>query len=718
MAEDVLAQRIEAVEQHLQRLRDRAQARPKQQPLLDPAVEDLALALDSLQAARHELQRQEERERLLAQVSEDRQLIEDLVRSLEQERQTLQTIMENTPTQLAYLDPNLNFVRVNAAYAEGSGHTKEDLIGRYHFDLFPNPENQAIFEGVRDTGQPVSYQARPFEYVDQPERGITYWDWTLVPVKDQAGETLGLVISLADVTEQRHTEERLRFKADILAQIADAVVAWDDDEKVTYLNQRATDLYGVDKDKALNCQLDDLYRIEWLAPDAEREASTALQERGYWQGKQVHVTTNGTRMHVESSVRVLEDPQGTAAGFLATTHDVTAQKEAEAERDRLLDEIRGYSERLEGMVARRTVALQASQARLQAIFDGAAIGIALTDVKGRILECNPALEAMLGYQDGELCGLTFTEITHPQDVTAAVASFQELVSGKRQGYRLDKRYVRRDGDVIWARLTVSLLQSGQGAGFAIGLIEDITEQKKIRDALLKTEKLAIAGQLGASLAHEINNPLQSVIGCLGLAEKNLAEGADVSRYIHVARQELRRAAGIVAQLRDLHRLSEPESKQPTDLDALLEEVLLLCKKKCEECKIKAIWHGAGDLPPIPVVQNRMRQVFLNLILNALDATSEGGQVAVTTVQTAASETEPAGVRITFADSGSGIADDYLPHLFEPFYSTKPQGLGLGLYITHEIVKAHGGRIDVSSRLGEGTAFSVWLPNGTAREDKQ
>jgi len=76
------------------------------------------------------------------------------------------------------------------------------------------------------------------------------------------------------------------------------------------------------------------------------------------------------------------------------------------------------------------------------------------------------------------------------------------------------------------------------------------------------------------------------------------------------------------------------------------------------------------------------------------------------------------VCITFADSGSGIAADHLPHLFEPFYSTKPQGLGLGLYITHEIVKAHGGRIDVSSRLGEGTTFSVWLPTGTAREDKQ
>jgi len=538
------------------------------------------------------------------------------------------------------------------------------------------------------------------------------------PITDETHQVVRAVATFQDITEKRHSEERLRFKADILAQIADAVVAWDDGKRVTYLNQSAANVYGVDRDASLGCRLDDLYRIEWLDPDAEQEASAALQERGCWQGEHLHITKDGTRMHVEASVRVLEDQQGGSAGFLATTHDVTAQKEAEAERDRLLGEIRGYSERLEGMVARRTAALQASRARLQAIFDGAAIGIALTDVKGRILECNPALEAMLGYQAGALCGLTFTEITHPQDIPAAVAAFQELIAGKRQGYRLDKRYVRPDGDIIWARLTVSLLPSGQGQGYAIGLIEDITEQKKIRDALLKTEKLAIAGQLGASLAHEINNPLQSVIGCLGLAEKNLAEGADVSRYIQVARQELRRAAGIVAQLRDLHRLSEPETKQPTDLNALLEQVLLLCKKKCEECKIEAIWHGADDLPLIPIVPDRMRQVFLNLILNALDATSEGGQLRVSTVQTAASETAPAGACITFADSGSGIADKHLPHLFEPFYSTKSQGLGLGLYITHEIVKAHGGHIDVNSRLGKGTTFSVWLPNETAREDKQ
>ncbi len=851
MAEDSLAQWIEAVEQRLKSLRERTQATPEQQPLLAAAVEDLALALDGLRAARDELHRQQQRERLLAQFHDDWQSIEGLVRNLEQERQTLQTIMENTPAQLAYLDPEFRFVRVNAAYAEGSGHSKEELIGHNHFDLFPNPENQAIFEGVRDIGQPVAYQARPFQYADQPERGVTYWDWTLVPVQDEGGEVQGLVFSLADVTdqerarheherllaetreqrqyaeaanrllqalietmpigvviadndgtltmtnaaaqtilgsrvtgevtqpertytphypdgsplpqqdmplvhtlyegkavrdveilirrsdgsectilasaapvtdeadkvvsavavfqditEQRYTEERLRFKADILAQIADAVIAVDGEERVTYLNQRAADLYEVDREEALGNELGDLYRSEWLDPGAEQGAYISLQERGYWQGENVHITRSGKRVRVESDVSVLEKEQGRSSGLLATIRDVTSQKEAEAERDRLLEEVRRYAGQMEEMVARRTADLQASQARLRTIYDSAAIGIALADVEGRILESNPALQAMLGYGADELCGMVFTEFTHPKDVTADMDLFRELVAGRRQDYSLDKRYIRKDDQVIWARLTVSLVRASEGKVlFAIGMVEDITEQKKIREALLRAEKLAIAGQLGASLAHEINNPLQSVIGCLGLAEKSLAEGADVSRYLRVARGELRRAAGIVAQLRDLHRLSEPEERKPTDLNALLKQVLLLCKKKCEECRIKVSWGEAGDLPSILVVSDQMRQVFLNLILNALDALPEGGRLEMSSSRT----TEPDGVRISFADNGSGIAPHVLPHMFDAFYSTKSQGLGLGLYITHNIVEAHGGRIDVTSRLGEGTTFSVWLP---------
>jgi len=856
MAEDIVSHRINALEHQLQSWQQRTRAAPEQ-PLLAEAAHDLALALDGLRAAHDELQKEKQRDRPLAQMADDRQTVEDLLHNPEEEQQILQTIMENTPAQLAYLDPEFNFVRVNAAYAEGSGHPKDELIGHNHFDLFPNPENQAIFQGVRDIGQPVAYQARPFEYPDQPGRGTTYWDWTLVPVNDEAGGVQGLVISLANVTEQmqaRHEREcllveareqrrqaekasrasaaanrllqaligtmpigvvvadgdgtlvmtndaaqamlgspiigtvshpqraytpyrpdgspfpqedmplwhalhegkvvrdveivirrsngsestllasaapvtdesgrvatavtvfqditeqkcaegRLRFKADILAQIADAVIAVDVDERVTYLNQRAAELYEVDRDEALGCQLSDLYHCEGVHPRTKQTAFASLQEDGYWHSENIHITQRGKRMHVELVVSTLEDDQGRSSGELATIRDVTAQREAEAERDRLLEQVRRYTGQLEEMVAQRTADLQASRARWQAIFDGAAIGIALADTEGFILESNPALQAMLGYSADELCSLAFTDFTHPEDVAADMESFRDLAAGKRQQYDMNKRYIRKDGQVIWVRLMVSLLRSGPEPRYAIRLVQDITRQQQMQEALLNAEKLVIAGQLGASLAHEINNPLQSVIGCLGLAEKHLEEGRDVSRYLWVAREELRRAAGIVAQLRDLHRLSEPEKRSPTDLNALLEQVLLLCKKKCEECKIRVSWKRADDLPSIHLVSDRMKQVFLNLILNALDAMPEGGGLEVSISPTA----EPSGVSISFVDSGSGIAPDVLPHVFDPFYSTKAQGLGLGLYITHTIVHAHGGRIDVSSRPGEGTTFSVWLP---------
>jgi PAS domain S-box-containing protein len=187
------------------------------------------------------VQAEEERERLLAQVEQQRQRAEELANTLEKERDTLQAIMENTYTQLAYLDPQFNFLRVNAAYAQGSGHPRQELIGRNHFELFPNEENQAIFERVRDTGRPVEFHAKPFEYADQPERGTTYWDWALAPVKDAAGQVGGLVLSLHDVTEQIRAErarEQHLARLQRLIQVSQEVLA----EKTPQgLLQRAVD---------------------------------------------------------------------------------------------------------------------------------------------------------------------------------------------------------------------------------------------------------------------------------------------------------------------------------------------------------------------------------------------------------------------------------------------------------------------------------------------
>ena len=143
----------------------------------------------------------------------ERKLMEE---ALQVEKDILQAIMEDTNAQIAYLDPQFNFIKVNSPYVQGCGHSAEELIGRNHFNLFPNEENEAIFKKVVETGEPVWFHARPFEYIDQPERGVTYWDWSLVPVKDDAGQIKGLVFSLLDVTSLKRIEEELRRSRDEL----------------------------------------------------------------------------------------------------------------------------------------------------------------------------------------------------------------------------------------------------------------------------------------------------------------------------------------------------------------------------------------------------------------------------------------------------------------------------------------------------------------------
>jgi PAS domain S-box-containing protein len=373
---------------------------------------------------------------------------------------------------------------------------------------------------------------------------------------------------------------------------------------------------------------------------------------------------------------------------------------------RLYKEVRQHADELERRVAVRTAELRTSQARLRAIFDGAAIGIALVDMEGRLVESNPALQEMLGYSGEELCGMVFTDFTRPDEARTDGNLHRDLVAGKRDRYKTENRYTRKDGRKVWANLTVSLVRGASDEPqFAIGMVEDITEQKQIQAALLQAEKLAIAGKLAASLAHEINNPLQSVIGCLGLAKETLAEGGDVSRYFQVALEELRRVARIVAQLRDLNRPPKPEKKEPTDVNGLLEGVLVLSRKQCENRQVEIIWKAVADLPLLLLARDQVQQVFLNLLLNALDAMPGGGRLQVSTTRTS----QPAGVRIAFTDSGGGIPPDVLPRVFDPFYSTKPEGLGLGLPISHDIVKQHGGRIEMDSQVGKGTTVTVWLP---------
>ncbi len=358
------------------------------------------------------------------------------------------------------------------------------------------------------------------------------------------------------------------------------------------------------------------------------------------------------------------------------------------------------------LVARRTADLESARAQFQAIFENATLGIALLDHDGRMIECNPVLQQIYGYSAEELKGMQFTGFFLPEEKNLNVPHYlQELEAGRITG-QIEARHVRKDGSAIWAHISLSPVQdSAPGRPMAILIVEDITEQKQTQAAMIQAEKLAITGKLAASLAHEINNPLQSSIGCLGLTEEVMAEGGDTSQYLRVATEELERAARIVAQLRDLNQQSPSGSKSTVDLNTLLAQTLMLITKQCKDNGIRVNWSPTTDQAPLELVADQVQQVFLNLSLNAIDAMPNGGELIITVQQVL----QPEGVQIDFRDTGIGIVPEQMPKLFDPFYSTKPDGLGLGLYISKKIIEEHAGRISISSRPGEGTIFSIWLP---------
>jgi two-component system NtrC family sensor kinase len=320
-----------------------------------------------------------------------------------------------------------------------------------------------------------------------------------------------------------------------------------------------------------------------------------------------------------------------------------------------------------------------------------------------LMATNPALRRMLGYDKGELVGRCMFDLLSAEGRCDELP--EELLAGQRGEYTLEQGYVRKDGEIGQANVTLSLLhRDTDQAPLVLVLTEDITERVQAQAALIRAEKLAILGRMTTSLAHEINNPIQSVVGCLGLAMEVLQEGEDATRFMEVALEESERAARIVRRLRDLTR-SEEILREPSDVRELVDTVLVLTQNQAQNAQVALIWEGEDDLPEVPVVRDRIQQVFLNLVLNAIDAMPEGGELRVRAVPTDA----PDGVSISFTDTGVGIPPEQIERLFEAFHSTKEMGLGLGLHVSRNIVGEHGGHINVESEPGHGTTFTVWLP---------
>jgi len=226
--------------------------------------------------------------------------------------------------------------------------------------------------------------------------------------------------------------------------------------------------------------------------------------------------------------------------------------------------------------------------------------------------------------------------------------------------------------------------------------------------LLQSAKLAAVGELAASVAHEINNPLYAARNSLYLVEQDLPPGAPQHQFLEIAQGELGRIARIITRMRDFYRPARAEL-EPTTINDMLMATIELIQTHLRHGLVSVTTDLADDLPQVIAHTDQIRQVFLNLMLNACDAMPNGGTLRITSHARPANADQPAGIVVQIADTGVGIAPEHRKHLFEPFYTTKAQGTGLGLAISAHIITQHGGQIEVASEVGVGTTFTVRLP---------
>jgi two-component system NtrC family sensor kinase len=244
-----------------------------------------------------------------------------------------------------------------------------------------------------------------------------------------------------------------------------------------------------------------------------------------------------------------------------------------------------------------------------------------------------------------------------------------------------------------------------------GVKEQMAELKQTQAQLVQSTKLAAIGELAANIAHEINNPLTTVLGFASFIAERLPADDPTREELGLIQEEASRARDIV---RDLLQFSRQRDfmPEPADINTVLEQVVGMVRRQGALNTVTVTEAYVPDLPMIEMDVPRIKQVFLNIINNAVYAMKDGGSLTIGTA--AAGE----GVRVAFADSGPGIAPDILGRIFDPFFTTKPEvsGTGLGLSVSLGIVQSHGGTIDVQSEVGKGTTFTVTLPGHPPTND--
>ncbi|MFN2289611.1 MAG: PAS domain S-box protein [Anaerolineae bacterium] len=685
------------------------------------SMEDAAQRTAELQQTHEELRVAEE------ELRQQNQELLTTRTALELERQHYHALFDLAPVGYLVTDPFGTIEEANQAAATLLGAPQHFLLGKPLPVFAAGSDRREMQHRIHQLREAVAEVPDPWHLQLQSRAGGPFDAHLWVVAMQDAGRqetVVGLRWLIRDVTEQRQAETALRASEERLRLIAEFTHDWEywtgPDGRYVYVSPSCERITGHSPDGFLEDPGLFLRIVHPADRPAVREHLHAKHEGQRVQSMDFRIVTRaGEERWINHVCQPVHASDGSWMGYRGSNRDISqriemenALRQARNHMERRVHErtveLLELNETLRAEISARQQAeedLRASEERFRQLAENIHEVFWLIEPdSGHLLYVSPAYEAIWGQSRDRLYddATSFLHAVHEDDRQR----IREIWEQGWQSRGVEFRLLRPDGTLRWIRARAFPIQDSQKRVYRIaGIAQDVTEQKQAQESLVQTERMGMAAQLAASLAHEINNPLQSVVGCLDLALEALDAGREPRKYIDVASKASERAARVVAQLRELHRRSRLEEKQVTNINHLVDNVLTLSQKRCRLSSVEVVWQKDPDLPQLELMPDAMQQIFLNLITNAIDAMPDGGRLQVSAERTA----QPPGVHVAFADTGTGMPPEVLERLFEPFHTTKPDGLGLGLFISQNIAQQHGGHIDVESQADKGTIFNLWIP---------
>ena len=641
----------------------------------------------------------------------ERKRMEEALRQGEQRYRMMFENMSSAAVVYQAVDDGKDFIfrGFNSAAERIEKIRRERLIGKSVLEIFPAVRDFGlfdVFQRVWRTGNPERHPTTLYK-----DARISGWRENYV-YKLPSGEVVAIY---DDVTESKPAEEELRGLGQFRESIIDNANIWIDvlDEKVNIVvwNKAAELISGYSREEVVGHG-----KIwEWLYPDEEYRkelkdlVADVIQRGRVDEGFETRIRRKDGQIRIMSwNERNLTDEHGKVIGSIAIGRDVTEHK-------RMEEELKRYSTGLERLVLERTKKLAESERRLRYVVasNPAVIytGKPLPDYSDWVMTyVSERVVTMLGFDPSEFIGHPefWRHHIHPDDSRFVLAEMPRL--WKEGQLAVEYRFLHKDGAYRWIREETEVVREVNGKPVEVdGYWTDITEWKRLEARFAESQRLATIGETTAMVGHDLRNPLQGIVSTVYLAKKKLESPPQSSRepvvkpglvdMLETIENEAEYMDKIVSDLQDYAAPLKAEPK-PVEMEPLVKDTL--SKIRIPQ-NVKVSFKVSKPLPTVMIDPAVMRRVFSNLIMNAIQAMPDGGELGIDLYGTDES------LFVAFKDTGVGIPEENMGKLFKPLFTTKAKGQGLGLAVCKRLVEAHNGRITVESKPGEGSTFTVKLP---------